>query len=255
MLFDTHAHLDDARFEGEIDQVLARMTAFGVTRVMSVGADMASSRNAILLAQNYPMVYAACGVHPHDAKSFTDADLDALIAMMDADKVCAWGEIGLDYYYDSSPREDQRRVFRLQLDAAAKLNKPVILHIREAHGEALKTLQDTENLPPCVVHCFSGSVEMMREYVRLGCMISFTGSVTFKNAEKLREVAVQTPRERLMVETDAPYLAPVPMRGKRNESAYVTHVAKLLAEIRGEDYADLCAYTFQNSLDFYRIKE
>lgn len=254
MLFDTHAHLDDERFEGALDGVLDRMQQAGVALVTCVGADMPSSRRAIALSEKRDCIYAACGVHPHEAAGFTQQDLDALTAMMAHPRVRAWGEIGLDYYYDTSPRPDQRRVFRQQLDAAAQLQKPVILHIREAHGEALEMLRQTPNLPPCVVHCFSGSVETMREYVRLGCMISFTGSVTFKNAEKLREVARQTPLDRLMVETDAPYLAPVPMRGHRNESAYVVHVAKLLAQLRQEDYDAFCAAVFENSCRFYQIR-
>ena len=252
-LFDTHAHLDDARFDPDRAQVIESLRANQVALCMCVGADMDSSRRALDLARQYEFLYAACGIHPHDAKNMQDTDLNTLKAWMAEPKVRAWGEIGLDYYYDLSERDDQRRCFEAQLDAAASIQKPVILHIRDAHGDAYSILKNQINLPRCVVHCYSGSVEMMRQYVALGCYISFTGSITFKNADKLRAVVPLVPDDRIMIETDCPYLAPVPMRGHRNESAYVRYVAQTAAALRETPLEDFCALTYNNGARFFDI--
>lgn len=260
MLFDTHAHLTDERFDGDTPAVLENMRTAGVTRCVCVGCDPESAPRAAEFARVHAShgIYAACGIHPHDASRATPEALSAIRALMGAPRVVAWGEIGLDYFYDLSERTEQREAFAAQLDMAYAISKPAILHIRDAHGDAIDILESQSRrgrLPLCVLHCFTGSAEMMRRYTSLGCYISFTGSVTFKNSTRLREVAAAVPAERLMVETDCPYLAPVPLRGHRNEPAYVEHVVRLLAQTRGVSYELLCEQTYSNALRFFGIEE
>ncbi|HIS95299.1 MAG TPA: TatD family hydrolase [Candidatus Ventricola gallistercoris] len=253
-LFDTHAHPTDGRFDSDREQVLSRMRETGML-CMCVGADMESSAQSVALARENEGIYAAVGVHPHDAKTFTQADVPQLTAWLTQEpKVKALGEIGLDYYYDLSPRDVQRDVFARQLDLAYDLGKPVILHVRDAHGDTLDVLRaQAGRLPHCVLHCCSASWESAKVYLNLGCMISFAGPVTFKRSVHLQEVARNVPLDRLMVETDSPYLAPEPVRGRRNEPANVSHICRFIASLRDMDAQVLCDVTRENGKRFYGI--
>ena len=253
-LFDTHAHPTDNRFDEDRDTVLARMREWNMLCVC-VGADMPSSAQAVDLARREPGIYASVGVHPHDAKDFTEADIPVLTRWLTQEaKVVALGEIGLDYYYDLSPRDVQKDVFARQLELAYALDKPVILHIRDAHGDSMDLLRaHRDRLPPCVVHCCSASWESAKVYLSLGCMISFAGPVTLKRSAHLHEVAQKMPLDRLMIETDSPYLAPEPVRGRRNEPCNVAHICRFIAQLRGMDAQALCDVTRENGKRFYRI--
>lgn len=247
MLFDTHVHLNDERFAPDFDDVLLRAKEAGVGLMMTIGASLEDSKQALAIAQRHEHIYAAVGIHPHEASSLNEPVLAELKQMATDPKVKAFGEIGLDYHYDFSPRDVQRDAFSRQLDLAEELNLPTVLHIREAHGDALHILKARNRLYRGIVHCYSGSLESANEYIRLGFHISFTGSVTFKNATKLAAVCKELPLERIMVETDAPYMAPVPLRGKRNEPAYVLHVAQFIAELKGIPFDELAQRTTQNA--------
>ena len=253
-LFDTHSHPNDSRFDEDREDVFARMRQTEMISVC-VGADMASSRESVELAKREPMYYASVGVHPHDAKEFTEADVPVLTRWLTQEaKVVALGEIGMDYYYDLSPRDVQKDVFARQLELAYELDKPVILHIRDAHGDTMDLLRaHRDRLPPCVVHCCSASWESAKVYLSLGCMISFAGPVTLKRSAHLHEVAQKMPLDRLMIETDSPYLAPEPVRGRRNEPCNVAHICRFIAELRGMDVQALCDVTRENGKRFYRI--
>ena len=217
---------------------------------------MESSRESLELANRVPGMYASVGVHPHDAKDFSDADVPVLTRWLTTeDKVVALGEIGLDYYYDLSPRDVQKDVFARQLDLAYELDKPVILHIRDAHGDVIDILRAHKNrLPQCVVHCCSASWESAKVYMGLDCMISFAGPVTLKRSVNLHEIALNMPLDRMMIETDSPYLAPEPVRGRRNDPRNVAFICEFIAELRGMDAQELCNVTRENGKRFYRIK-
>ena len=257
MFFDTHTHLDDARFDGDREMVIADLRSSGVQLVMSIGANLHSSRRAVTLARQYPgLIYASVGVHPHDASEMNDGVLAELTALAGDPCVKAWGEIGLDYHYDLSPRPVQRDAFALQLDTAKALGLPVVLHVREAHGDTLDILRaHKDNLPAGVVHCYSGSKESARQYMDLGFLISFTGSVTFKNATRLAEVSDSIPMDRLMVETDCPYMTPVPRRGERNDPRNVRLVAQFLAARREIAVETLAHTTMKNGKRLFRIAD
>lgn len=254
-LFDTHSHPTDGRFDDDREEMLARMRETGMLSVC-VGADMASSAAAVEMAHREAMYYASVGVHPHDAKDFTEADVPVLTHWLtQEEKVVALGEIGLDYYYDLSPRAVQKDVFARQLDLAYELDKPVILHIRDAHGDVIDILRaHKDRLPPCVVHCCSASWESAKVYMGMGCMISFAGPVTLKRSVHLHEVAMNMPLDRMMIETDSPYLAPEPIRGRRNEPANVAHICRFITQLRGMDAQTLCDITRENGKRFYRIR-
>ena len=254
MLFDSHAHLDDRRFDEDREAIIADMREQGMLCVC-VGSDMPTSRAAVKLAGAHPgLLWAAVAVHPHSAKDFLPDDVGQLRGWAALPQVVALGEMGLDYYYDLSPREAQREVFALQLELAYALDMPAILHVREAHGETIDMLRARrDRLPALLLHCYSGSWESARQYMDMGAMISFAGSVTFKKAVNLQEAARHIPTDRLLIETDSPYLAPEPVRGRRNDPRNLAHVAAFLAALRGEDPEDLAAYTLQNALRFYRI--
>lgn len=253
-LFDTHAHPNDERFEEDRNALLARMREADML-CMCIGADMASSAQSVALAKQEKNIYAAVGVHPHDAKNFTEADASQLTQWLKEEpKVVALGEIGLDYYYDLSPREVQKEVFSRQLDLAYVLDVPVCLHIRDAHGDTIDMMRARNGrLPHCVVHCSSASWESTKVYLNLGCMISFAGPVTFKRSVHLQEAAKHIPLDRLMIETDSPYLAPEPVRGRRNEPLNVAHICRFIADLRGMDAQELCDATRENGKRFYRI--
>lgn len=258
MYFDTHAHLDDEQFDADREALIERMQREGIRPCMTVGANMHMNRIAVELAQRYAgYLYAAVGLHPNDADELNDDTMAQLKAWMGLPCVKAWGEIGLDYHYEDSPsRQVQQAAFAAQLDAARQADKPVILHIREAHGDALALLRERRgSLPRGVVHCYSGSWESAQEYLDLGFHISFTGSVTFKNAVKLAAVSDRIPLERLMIETDCPYMAPVPLRGRRNDPCNVKLIAQFLADRRGMDVEELARITRENGLKLFGITE
>lgn len=246
MLFDSHAHLDDERFADEQSEIIARAAAAGVTGILNAGADMDSSARAVKLAKEYPNVYAAVGMHPHDARLMVNDDYEQLAAWTADPKVVAIGEIGLDYYYDHSPREIQKKVFIRQLDVACQTGKPIIIHDRDAHGDILAIVKNEGKGIAGVFHCFSGSVEMMKEVLKLGFYVSIAGPVTFPKSVKLKEVAAAVPLDRLLVETDCPYLTPHPHRGKRNEPAFVRLVAEEVARLRNMELEALAEATTAN---------
>jgi len=254
MLFDSHAHIDDERFDSDRDAVITRAQKNGVSGIINIGACMASSARSLELADQYDCIYAAVGNHPHDAKDVEDADYDRLAEWTKNPKVVAIGEIGLDYHYDLSPRDVQQAVFIRQLDVARQTHMPVVIHDREAHGDIMNILKKEGKGLVGVLHCFSGSMEMALEVLKLGFYISVAGPVTFKNAAKLPEIAAAVPLDRLLVETDCPYLTPHPYRGQRNEPAYVRLVAERLAELRGMEFAALAEATTQNVRRLFQIK-
>ena len=254
-LFDSHCHVNEERFDEDREEVLARMAEYGITRYAVIGSDMASSGACVAYRKEHGNAVCAVGIHPHEAKGYREGDLETLAGWIRSGEARAIGEIGLDYYYDLSPREVQREVCRLQMELAWTLGAPVAFHIRDAHGDMIDLMRSMKaRLTPGIIHCFSGSAETAREYLRMGYYISFAGPVTFKKAPKLQEAARLVPRDRLLIETDSPYLAPEPVRGRRNEPANVRFVAMKLAEIRGEDPEDLAAYTFENAERVYGLR-
>ena len=254
MLFDSHAHLDSIKFDGDRDIVIKRAHESGVSLIMNPGADYESSVNAVELSEKYDFIYAAVGVHPHDAKSLDDMMLGLIKAMARKKKVKAIGEIGLDYHYDFSPRDVQKYWFRKQLQLAKELKMPVIIHDREANQDVMDILKEENAFDTGVLlHCFSGSAELARQYIKLGAYLSIAGPVTFKNARKLVEVVETIPLDRLMIETDSPYLTPHPYRGKRNESTYVKYVCEKIAEIKGVSYEEVANQTMENAKKYFNI--
>lgn len=255
-LFDTHAHLADERFDEDRQAVIERLIQSGVELALLVGDGSKEEQPIYPLVEAYPFFYAATGVHPHDAASWTEETRRRLVRWMGHPKSVALGEIGLDYHYDLSPRDVQRRVFAEQLDLAYELKKPVVLHVREAHGEATDILtaqMRSGRMPSGVMHCYTGSWESAKQYLNMGLYISFSGAVTFKNAPKLAEVARNLPADRVLLETDCPYMAPVPMRGKRNEPAFIAYTAEKVAEIRGEEPEELARQALENGRRLFGI--
>ena len=252
-IFDTHAHYDDSRFDGDRDAVLAALPEAGVELVLDPGCDLPSSRAAAALAERYSHVYAAAGIHPENCAGFQDADLAALRQLLAQPKVAAIGEIGLDYYWEENPPRDfQQMVFRKQLALAEELDLPVIVHDREAHGESLSIIREFPAVTG-VFHCFSGSPEMAEELLKRGWYLGFDGPITYKNARRAPEVAAITPLERMVVETDAPYLSPVPVRGRRNDSRYLPHVIAKLAEWKGVTPEEMTRITCENGKRLFRL--
>lgn len=246
MLVDSHAHIDDERFDADRDEVVARALAAGVSLILNVGADMGSSARSVALAEKYSGIYAAVGMHPHDAKDMRETDYTQLEQWTKHPRVVAIGEIGLDYHYDLSPRPVQKEVFLRQLDLARKTGKPFIIHEREAHADTLEIIRSAARGLKGVFHCFSGSVETAREYLKMGFYISVAGPVTFSKSGKTKEVAKYVPLDRLLVETDSPYLTPQPHRGHRNEPAYVRLVAEEIASLRNLPLEEVAAATTAN---------
>ena len=251
MIFDTHCHLDDERFQEDREDAYRRMLENNVKHCVCVGSDLASSQRCLDIANSHEGVFAACGVHPHEAKDAGEGYLDRLRQMLQNEKCVALGEIGLDYYYDLSPRDVQKRVMAEQMALAIEMDMPVIFHIRDAHGDMIDFFRAQEKLPRGIIHCFSGSAETAMEYVKMGFYISFAGPVTFKNAQNLQRAAEAVPLDRLLCETDSPYLAPVPMRGKRNEPAHVRFVNEKLAELKGISAEEMARITCQNAFEIY----
>jgi len=254
MYFDTHAHYDDERFDGDRDALLGSMNAAGVTMILNAASSLRSAKFGLGLADKYPFVYASVGVHPHDAKSMADDTVSELEKLLAHPKAMAVGEIGLDFHYDFSPREVQKKRFREQLELARRVKKPVIIHERESLRDTLDIISDYRDLTG-VFHCFSGSWETAKTILDMGWYISFTGVVTFSNARRAPEVIEKMPGDRIMLETDCPYLAPEPMRGRRNSSLYLPYIAKKIADIRGVSLEDAAGLTMENGLRFYGIGE
>ena len=248
-LFDTHAHYDDEAFDADRDAVLAAFDGL----VIDPGCTLDSSRAAIALAARHPHVYAAVGIHPENCGDFIPEHIDVLRQLAQQPKVVAIGEIGLDYYWeDNPPRAFQQTVFRKQLALAAELDLPVIVHDREAHGDCLAIIKEFPTITG-VFHCFSGSPEMAEELLKRGWYLGFDGPITYKNAKRAPEVAAVTPLERMVVETDAPYMAPVPMRGKRNDSRYLPYVIEKLAEWKGVTAEEMTRVTWENGRRLFQI--
>lgn len=252
-MIDSHAHLNDPRFDSILDDVIARAEAAGVEGIINIGYDLPSSRRAVELAETYDWMYAVVGIHPHEADEVTPQTMVELEQLAKAEQVVAIGETGLDYYYDNSPRKIQQQVFHAHLDLAKRLGLPVVIHSREATQDTIEIIKaHPENR--FLLHCFSQSLESAKIYLDLGCYISFAGPITFKNAEKLRRIAAAVPLDRLMIETDCPYLAPVPYRGKTNEPAWVKYVAEKLAELHKISIEELVAVTTKNTREFFNLK-
>ena len=252
-IFDTHAHYDADRFDSDRDTVLSALPGDGVGLVVDPGCDLPSSRAAVALAEKYSHVYAAVGIHPEDCAGFQDGDLAELRQLLRHPKVVAIGEIGLDYYWpENPPRPLQQQVLRSQLALARELSLPVIIHDRDAHADTMAIVREFPGLRG-VFHCFAGSVEMARELVDMGWYLSFNGAATFKNARKAPEVIQAVPMDRLMIETDAPYLTPAPYRGRRNDSTYVHLVAEKIAQLRDMTPAAVEQATWENGKRFFGI--
>jgi len=230
-IFDSHAHYDDKKFRDDLDSVIKHIQENGVTNVVNVGCDIKSSEKSIALAEKYPFFYASVGVHPHEASEVDENYIEKLKALQQGEKVVAIGEIGLDYHYDFSPRDVQQRVFEEQLLLAKECDKPVIIHSREAVSDTITMLD--KHKPRGVVHCFTGSAETAKQCLNLGLYIGFTGVVTFPNARKTLEVIEITPIDKILLETDCPYMAPVPFRGKRTTSDMIASTAETVARIKG----------------------
>ncbi|MGD9725730.1 MAG: TatD family hydrolase [Nitrospiraceae bacterium] len=244
MLFDTHTHLDDTRYDGDRDLMIARAQEAGVDRMVTIGCDLATSQAAVALAGRYPSVYASVGVHPHEVKQIGDGWYDHLRRLAEHEKVVAYGEIGLDYHYNHSSPEDQRVRFREQVQLARELRLPIIIHTREAQQDTIRILQEERASDSGgVFHCFSGDAWLAKDALDLGFYVSFSGILTFQNAGMLRDIAKTIPVDRLLIETDCPYLTPVPHRGKRNEPGYVRHVAQTLADLLNGMSLDAIAET------------
>ena len=256
-LVDTHTHLNDEKFATDCAAAIARARAAGVTRLINMGDTLESSARAVALAQAYRGLYAGVGIHPEEAYEMTAADDARLAAWAARPEVVCIGEIGLDYYWvkDEAQRALQRRIFIRQLDLARQLHLPVCIHDREAHADTLAILKREGRGIPAVLHCYSGSREMAREFLRLGLYLGVDGPLTFKNAAKLPEIVREMPLERLLIETDAPYMAPVPQRGKRNEPAFVRYVAQKAAELRGVTLEAIAAATTHNAEALYHLTE
>ncbi|HKT36649.1 MAG TPA: TatD family hydrolase [Nitrospira sp.] len=232
MLIDTHTHLDDPRYDADRDPTIERARQAGVTAFVTIGCDLATSKSAVALADRYPDVYASIGVHPHEVKHVADGWYDEFRRLARHEKVVAYGEIGLDYHYNHSAPKEQRQRFREQVQLARDLRLPVIIHTREAQEDTISILREEKASEiGGVFHCFSGDAWLAKDALDLGFYLSFSGILTFTNATMLRDIAKQTPLDRVLIETDCPYLTPVPYRGKRNEPAFVSEVAKQLAEL------------------------
>ena len=261
MLFDTHTHLNDDRFRDDFDEVLKRALEAGVSRLLIASYDLKSSYEAAEIAASMKDFYCSAGIHPHDASSYSDEIHTKLreLALKNRDCIAAIGEIGLDFHYDNSPREIQKYAFLRQIELAHELDLPVIIHDREAHGDIMDIVRKAYSQGlfrerAGVFHCFSGSPEMAAEILRYGFYISFAGPVTFKNARKTSEVIAAIPMERILIETDCPYLAPEPHRGTRNEPSYVRYVAGKLAEIKGISLDKAAEMTTMNACSLFGIE-
>jgi len=252
LYFDTHAHYTDEDFDSDRDEVLKAVYENGVELIINASSDLKSSLQSIELTEKYPFVYAAVGWHPHDAKTFSEESDNLLRSWCSLPKVRAIGEIGLDFYYDLSERDVQRKVFIRQMELASELHMPVVIHDREAHAECMEIIRKFPEVKGAF-HCYSGSAEMAKEILNMGWYLGFTGAITFKNAKKALEVIKMCPNDRILIETDCPYLAPVPFRGKRNDSRYLTYMAQTVAELKGLSVEETAEMTTENGRRFFGI--
>lgn len=253
MYFDSHAHYDDERFDEDREQLIESLKSKGVDYIVNAAADMKSCFTSLELAHQYDFIFSSVGVHPHDVKDLTEKDIETMEKLAEDPKVVAVGEIGLDYYYDNSPREDQRQWFKRQLEMAKKLDLPVIIHSREASEETYDIIM-ASGVKEGVIHCFSGSLELAREYVKRGFYIGVGGSLTFKNAKKTVRVVEGIDLNHILIETDCPYLTPVPHRGERNDSSYLQFVIAKIAEIKGVSVEEVARISSENAKRLFRIK-
>ncbi len=261
MIFvDSHCHIDGEQFDADRDEVVRHANEAGVKMMLTVGTGNPHDgeiERAVKCAEKYANVFASVGVHPHDAKFYDDAAENKLIELTKSEKVIAWGEIGLDYFYDHSPHEIQREVFIRQIRTAQSLDLPIIIHSRDADDETVEILTEEcsrKDFRGGIMHCFGGTAQMAQDLIKIGFLISFAGNVTFKKAENLRDAARIVPIEKLLIETDCPFLAPVPNRGKRNEPAFVVHTAQFLADFYGIELEKLANQTTRNFLDFFKLQ-
>ena len=253
MIFESHAHYDSQQFDEDRDELLRSMPENGVGTIINSGANWDSVTGVVELAQRYPYVYAAVGMHPDEVGDLNEDRFAYLKSQCQKEKVVAVGEIGLDYYWDNESHDVQKKWFIKQLDLARELNLPVIIHSRDAAADTLEIMKEHGKGLRGVIHCFSYSVELAREYVKMGFHIGIGGVVTFKNGKKLKEIAQEIPLDRILLETDCPYLAPVPYRGKRNSSLYLPHVVTKLAEIKEIPEEEVIRVTEQNAVRMYRL--
>ncbi len=254
MYFDTHAHYDDSAFDDDRGALLPELYASGVELIIDPGCDVKSSRAAIALAEKYPFVYAAVGIHPEELAGIADGALAVIRELAAHEKCAAIGEIGLDYYWDASRREEQKELFAKQLELALELGKPVIIHDREAHADTFEIVNRYLNLRG-VFHCYSGSAEMAAELLKRGWYLGFDGPITYKNARKSIEVLEMCPLDRMVIETDSPYLTPVPNRGKRNDSSNLKYVIEKIAEVKGISPEEIERATFENGKRLYAMED
>lgn len=250
-MIDSHSHIYMDRYDSDRRDVIARADAAGVTQLLQVGCDLESSRAVVALSRHVPGIYAAVGVHPHQATTLSADVLESLTALFAHDKVVAWGEIGLDFYYDNSPRHIQLAAFEAQLERVTGLDVPVVIHTREAEPETLELLRRYPLHRGGHVHCFTGTANMAAQLIEMGFHIGFTGIVSFKQADNVRAALRVVPLERLLIETDSPFLAPQPHRGKRNEPAFVVHVAEAIAAVKAVPVSDILQHTTQNFYQLY----
>ena len=253
MIWDTHAHLNDPDFKKDLPEVAARMLEAGVTRVTNIGYDLAASEKSVQLAQDYDFIYASVGVHPHNAKEATEKTWTRLLQLVKKPKVIAWGEMGLDFYRDLSPRSVQRTVFIEQIGLANVVGLPVVIHSRDAHQDVLEIVKAHPPKLGGIFHCYAGSWEMAKILLQMGFYLSFAGPLTYKNARQSVEVASKAPLDRILVETDAPYLTPASRRGQRNEPAFVREVAEKIAELRSLPLEEVARQTWLNAEAVFRL--
>ena len=254
MLFDSHCHVDDDSYDNDRAELIESLPQKGIDLIMEIGADMGSSRRATVLAKRYPFIYAAVGVHPHDARNMTEKDIEELALLATEPKVKAIGEIGLDYHYPDTHKLSQQKWFERQMQLTMDLSMPFIIHDRDSHADCLEILRkfDIKRVGG-VMHCFSGSVEMAKEVIKMGMVISLGGPVTFKNARHSVDVAREIPLDKILIETDSPYLTPEPHRGKRNSPEHVRYVAEKIAEIKGESFETVAKVTKENAMKLFKI--
>ncbi len=254
MFIDSHAHLDDDRFDESRDELIQSLNENGIELVLNPGADLLTSKNAVELSGMYDSVYAAVGCHPHDSKDMTNDTIDIFRELSKKKKVLAIGEIGLDYYYDNTDRPTQRKWFREQIRLAKELDMPYIVHDRDAHEDVMNIMKEEHySGARGILHCFSSSVEMAKEFIKLGFMISIGGPVTFKKSKTPKQVALEIPLEHLLIETDSPYLTPEPFRGKRNEPIYVKYVAEEIARIKNVSVEQVAFETNKNFKKLFNL--
>ncbi|WP_300348158.1 TatD family hydrolase [Clostridium sp.] len=252
-IFDTHAHYDSKDFNEDRENLVKELENNGVVGILNCGSDLYGLRKSVELSRDFDIFYAAVGIHPENADEFNEEVVKEIKEYVKEEKVKAIGEIGLDYYWEENPpKEVQKEVFRAQMKLADELNLPVIIHDRDAHGDTLEIMKEFPNVKG-VIHCFSGSVEFAKECIKLGYYIGFTGVLTFKNAKKLVEVCKEIPSDRMLVETDCPFMAPVPFRGKRNQSDYIEFIIDKMSEIRGVSGEEMNEILLKNKSDLFKI--